>query len=346
MNGRRAAERFASGRDSGRLVVAPERLEDALNGRGIDARRSGRCRTASGFRLSSSVLERVLLLNDRRRTSGCLRRRTEDALKIGKDLALLRDKPVEVLRRGLFVGDGSLYVLIPINGRDRARVLFDICGSSACEGSRRHIKTSNGRDKREGISGFGRELFEKVGVLNLCESRFEERGFLLHLSLRRQGRGSGFRSSGDGFGYALNARDVGLPLLLSKCVNPSAVRCFGGLLRFGDREVLLLSDAAERALLRLLSKEDVPSGCRSPCSGRGGLECHRLELARRRALTDARRTLEPGPLLFGKGFPGTLALAKALEFRRVRFGEKLLRGASLSYASSGRSPGSERSGGD
>jgi hypothetical protein len=50
--------------------------------------------------------------------------------------------------------------------------------------------------------------------------------------------------------------------------------------------------------------------------------------------------------LFGKRFPGTLALAKALEFRRVRFGEQLLRGAGLSYSSSGRSPGSERSGGD
>jgi hypothetical protein len=139
--------------------------------------------------------------------------------------------------------------------------------------------------------------------------------------LHRHSGGAGFRGSGDGFGYALNPSDVGLPLLLSKRVDSRSIRCFGGLLRFGDREVLLLSDAAERALLRLLSKEDVPSGCRSPCSGRGGLECHRLELASRRALTDARRALEPGPLLFGQGFPGTLALAKALEFRRVRFGK-------------------------
>jgi hypothetical protein len=139
--------------------------------------------------------------------------------------------------------------------------------------------------------------------------------------LHRHSGGAGFRGSGDGFGYALNARDVGLPLLLAKCVDPSAVRGFGGLLRFGDREVLLLSDASECALFRLLSKEDVPSGCRSTRSGRGGLECHRLELARRRALPDARCALEPGPLLFGKSFPGTLALAKALEFRRVRFGK-------------------------
>jgi len=97
---------------------------------------------------------------------------------------------------------------------------------------------------------------------------------------------------------------------------------------------LLLSDAAERALLRLLSKEDVPSGCRPSCSGRGGLKSHRLELARRRALADARGALESRALLFGKCFPGTLALAKALKLRRVRFVEKLLRGAGLSYSSS------------
>jgi hypothetical protein len=297
LNSRRAAKGFASGIDPHRLITASKRLENALNRRGIDSRRSGGRRETGGVRATSSVFELVLLGNNtlsRRRVRG---RRPEDFSEIRQDLSFLRDQSVEVLRGGLFVGDRPLQVLKAINRRDGASVLFDICWSSSGKCRRRHIETSKGRNKSKGEVVFGRKLSEKIDVFDLSELCFHECGLLLHLSLHRHRRRSGFRRSGYGFRDALNTSDVGLSLLLSKGIDPSAVRCFRRLFGFRDREVLLLPDASQRRLLRLFAKEDVPAGRRSSRSGGGGLECHRFQLARRGSGSDTLRTFEPRALL-------------------------------------------------
>jgi hypothetical protein len=286
----------------------------------------GRGRAACGVRLSTRVFK-LVLLTEKRLSRGEVRGWSpEDVLKSRKRLSFLCNQTVEILNGRAFVLYRALNIFEAIHGRDRARVAFNVRGTSAGECCRRHGLL---RNEPERTIARCQILTKKVRVFKRSKLRFDKLK-LLHLSGLRardvgRGRGDTLRGRAD----SLNPSDIGLSLLFAERLNPSGVRLFGRLFGRLNRKILFLSHPANGRLFGLLSKEDVAPGY-GTASARGRLLKRRgFELSSGRGLSDPRARFESGALCFGQGFPGSLASTKLRELFFVCFGEELLRRARL-----------------